>query len=51
MKGKPIEEWKPKNRVELDTYRKRLVEIISASSVSFLFGSSFKKEEILTVDL
>ncbi|KAI9280440.1 eukaryotic translation initiation factor 3 subunit J, partial [Sporodiniella umbellata] len=38
MKGKPIEEWKPKNRVELDTYRKRLVEIISASSKSINYG-------------
>lgn len=34
MKGKPIEEWKPKNRVELDAFRKRIVEIISANSVS-----------------
>ncbi|KAG1534941.1 hypothetical protein G6F51_011811 [Rhizopus arrhizus] len=32
MKGKPIEDWKPKNRVELETYRKRLVEIITANS-------------------
>lgn len=41
MKGKPIEDWKPKNRVELETYRKRLVEIITANSVSsfFFFGS------------
>ncbi|KAG1442961.1 hypothetical protein G6F56_010850 [Rhizopus delemar] len=38
MKGKPIEEWKPKNRVELDTYRKRLVEIITASSKSINYG-------------
>lgn len=37
MKGKPIEDWKPKNRVELETYRKRLVEIITANSVSSFF--------------
>jgi hypothetical protein len=33
-KDKPIEEWTPRNRVEMDAYRKRLVEIITASSVS-----------------
>jgi hypothetical protein len=34
MKDKPLEEWKPRNRVEMDAYRKRLVEIITAASVS-----------------
>ncbi|KAG1340752.1 hypothetical protein G6F62_005312 [Rhizopus arrhizus] len=38
MKGKPIEDWKPKNRVELETYRKRLVEIITANSKSINYG-------------
>ncbi|CEP17008.1 hypothetical protein [Parasitella parasitica] len=28
IKDKPLEEWKPKNRVEMDAYRKRLVDII-----------------------
>jgi translation initiation factor 3 subunit J len=34
MKDKPLEEWTPKNRVEMDAYRKRLVEIITFASVS-----------------
>lgn len=34
MKDKPLEEWKPRNRVEMDAYRKKLVEIITAASVS-----------------
>ncbi|KAI8987075.1 eukaryotic translation initiation factor 3 subunit J [Pilobolus umbonatus] len=38
MKDKPLEEWKPKNRVEMDAYRKRLVEVISASSKSINYG-------------
>jgi translation initiation factor 3 subunit J len=42
MKGKPIEEWKPKNRVELDAFRKRVVEIISANSVSYIWIVTYK---------
>ena len=38
MKDKPIEEWNPKNRVELDAYRKKLVEIVTAASVSLWKG-------------
>lgn len=34
MKDKPLEEWRPKNRVEMDAFRKRLVEIITPASVS-----------------
>lgn len=34
MKDKPLEEWKPTNRVEMDAYRKRLVEVITFASVS-----------------
>lgn len=37
MKDKPLEEWKPKNRVEFDAYRKRLVEIITFASVSLFY--------------
>ncbi|GAN10538.1 eukaryotic translation initiation factor 3 subunit J-like [Mucor ambiguus] len=32
MKDKPLEEWKPRNRVEMDAYRKRLVEIITPTA-------------------
>ncbi|OBZ89974.1 Eukaryotic translation initiation factor 3 subunit J [Choanephora cucurbitarum] len=38
MKDKPIEEWNPKNRVELDAYRKKLVEIVTAASKSINYG-------------
>ncbi|KAI8075797.1 eukaryotic translation initiation factor 3 subunit J [Gilbertella persicaria] len=38
MKDKPIEEWKPKNRVELDAYRKKVVEIVTAASKSINYG-------------
>lgn len=34
MKDKPLEEWKPRNRVEMDAYRKRLVDIITPTAVS-----------------
>lgn len=34
MKDKPLEEWRPTNRVEMDAYRKRLVEVITFASVS-----------------
>jgi hypothetical protein len=34
MKDKPLEEWRPKNRIEMDAFRKRLVEIITPASVS-----------------
>lgn len=37
MKDKPLEEWKPRNRVEMDAYRKRLVDIITPAAVSFLY--------------
>jgi hypothetical protein len=43
-KDKPIEEWTPRNRVEMDGYRKRLVEIITASSVSAM--NSYKWEPV-----
>jgi translation initiation factor 3 subunit J len=36
MKDKPLEEWRPKNRVEMDAFRKRLVEIITPASVSMI---------------
>jgi translation initiation factor 3 subunit J len=36
MKDKPLEEWKPRNRVEMDAYRKRLVDIITPAAVSFI---------------
>lgn len=35
MKDKPLEEWRPKNRIEMDAFRKRLVEIITPASVSW----------------
>lgn len=38
MKDKPLEEWKPRNRVEMDAYRKRLVEIITPTAVSCAWG-------------
>ncbi|CAO3649771.1 unnamed protein product [Mucor fragilis] len=38
MKDKPLEEWKPRNRVEMDAYRKRLVEIITPTAVSCACG-------------
>ncbi|KAI9470836.1 MAG: eukaryotic translation initiation factor 3 subunit J [Benjaminiella poitrasii] len=38
MKDKALEECKPKNRVEFDAYRKRLVDLISASSKSINYG-------------
>lgn len=34
MKNKPLEEWTPKNRVEMEAYRKRLVELMTFGSVS-----------------
>ncbi|KAI8637035.1 eukaryotic translation initiation factor 3 subunit J, partial [Parasitella parasitica] len=32
MKDKPLEDWNPKNRVEMDAYRKRLVDIITPAA-------------------
>lgn len=34
MKNKPLEECMPRNRVEMDAYRKRVVDVITVGSVS-----------------
>lgn len=34
MTKKPLEEWNPKTRTEMDAYRKRLVDLITPSAVS-----------------
>jgi translation initiation factor 3 subunit J len=34
MTNKPLEEWNPKTRVQMDAYRKRLVDIITPAAVS-----------------
>ncbi|GAA5810489.1 hypothetical protein MFLAVUS_003910 [Mucor flavus] len=38
MKNKPLEECTPKNRIEMDTYRKRLVELMTFGSKSINYG-------------
>ncbi|KAI8095241.1 eukaryotic translation initiation factor 3 subunit J [Thamnidium elegans] len=38
MKNRPLEECTPKNRVEMDAYRKRLVELITFGSKSINYG-------------
>ncbi|GAA5798072.1 eukaryotic translation initiation factor 3 subunit J [Helicostylum pulchrum] len=38
MKNKPLEEWTPKNRVEMEAYRKRLVELMTFGSKSINYG-------------